>query len=356
MTKDKLIIIASSGTGGHIYPGISLAEEFKNKGYRSIFFISNNAISKEILKRSGFEYVTFDVFGMPRGITIAFIIFLIKIKLAFLKALKKIIKLKPFAVIGMGGYIAIPVIFAAKILHKKNFIHEQNIIPGKANLLLSKITNKTFISFQSSKVYLKNTFFSGCPIRNEILLASKEKSLQIFKFSNRIPTVLIFGGSLGAANLNKTACETLLKLSIKNEFQVLHVTGCKNYAEIEKKVTGISNYRVFRYMHDIGIAYAASDIVVCRSGACTVFELEALNKHAVLVPYPYAADNHQYLNAKEIEKKDKVVILEEKNLTRKKLSMILYILKKNIKNSRVKNIVRSPQELIFEEIMKCLKF
>jgi UDP-N-acetylglucosamine--N-acetylmuramyl-(pentapeptide) pyrophosphoryl-undecaprenol N-acetylglucosamine transferase len=356
MTKDKLIIIASSGTGGHIYPGISLAEEFKNKGYKPIFFISDNAISREILKRSGFEYVTFDVFGMPRGITIAFVMFLIKLKLAFLKALKQIIKLKPLAVIGMGGYISIPVIFAAKILHKKNFIHEQNIVPGKANLLLSRVTNKTFISFQSSKVYLNNTFFSGCPIRNDILLASKEKSLLTFKFLNKIPTVLVFGGSLGAVNLNKTVCETLFDLSIRDEFQVLHVTGCENYAEIEKKVKGISNYRVFRYMHDIGIAYAASDIVICRSGACTIFELEALNKHAVLVPYPYATGNHQYLNAKEIEKKDAVIILEEKNLTKKNLSEVLYVLKRNIKNRGVKNITKSSQKLIFEEIMKCLKF
>jgi UDP-N-acetylglucosamine--N-acetylmuramyl-(pentapeptide) pyrophosphoryl-undecaprenol N-acetylglucosamine transferase len=356
MTKDKLIIIASSGTGGHIYPGISLAEEFKNRGYRVIFFISDNVISREILKLSGFEYVTFDVFGMPRGITIAFVMFLIKLKFAFLKALKQIIKLKPLAVIGMGGYIAIPVIFAAKILHKKNFIHEQNIVPGKANLLLSRVTNKTFISFQSSKVHLKNTFFSGCPIRNDILLASKKKSLQTFKFLNRIPTVLVFGGSLGAVNLNKVVCDTLFDLSIKDEFQVLHVTGHKNYAEIEGKVSGISNYRVFRYMHDIGIAYAASDIVICRSGACTIFELEALNKHAVLVPYPYATGNHQYLNAKKIEKKDTVIILEEKNLTKKRLSEVLYVLKSNIKNCSVKNIAKSSQELIFEEIMKCLKF
>ncbi|MDR3281425.1 MAG: UDP-N-acetylglucosamine--N-acetylmuramyl-(pentapeptide) pyrophosphoryl-undecaprenol N-acetylglucosamine transferase [Endomicrobium sp.] len=356
MMKNKLIIIASSGSGGHIYPGISLAEEFKNKGYRIIFFISDNTTSIEILKRSGFEYVTFNVLGMPRKITITFIFFLIRIKLAFLKALKQITKLKPLAVIGMGGYLAVPVIFAAKILHKKVFIHEQNTIPGKANLLLNKVTDKTFVSFQSSKIYLKNSFFSGYPIRNDILLPSKKKSLQDFKLLKKTPTVLIFGGSLGATNLNKIVFKTLFELSIKNEFQVLHITGYKNYIEIEKKAKDNSSYRVFKYMHNIGTAYAASDIVICRSGAGTIFELEVLNKHAILVPYPYATDNHQYLNAKEIEKKDVIILLEEKNLTKEKLNKALYILKKNIKNYIVKNVVKSPQELIFEEIMKCLKF
>ncbi|GHT05431.1 hypothetical protein AGMMS5026_03580 [Endomicrobiia bacterium] len=152
---NRNIIIASSGTGGHIYPGIALAEEFKNKGYNPIFFISNNTASIKILKNSGFEYIEFNVSGMPGEISFLFITFLVKMKFSFFKALIKIVKLNPLAVIGTGGYIAVPVLFAAKILHKKTFIHEQNAIPGKANILLNKITDKTFISFQSSEKYFK---------------------------------------------------------------------------------------------------------------------------------------------------------------------------------------------------------
>lgn len=149
------IIIASSGTGGHIYPGIALAEEFKSKGYNPVFFISNNATSIKILKNSGFEYIEFNVSGMPGKISFLFITFLVKMKFSFFRALRKIVKLNPLAVVGTGGYMAVPVLFAAKILHKKTFIHEQNAVPGKANILLNKIANKTFINFQSSEKYFK---------------------------------------------------------------------------------------------------------------------------------------------------------------------------------------------------------
>ncbi|MDR3275268.1 MAG: undecaprenyldiphospho-muramoylpentapeptide beta-N-acetylglucosaminyltransferase [Endomicrobium sp.] len=353
--KNKSIVIAASGTGGHIYPGIALAEEFKNRGYNPIFFISNNSASVEILKNSGFEYITFNIFGMPRKISFSFIIFLIRMKFAFLKALKQIVRLKSLAVVGTGGYVTVPVIFAATILHKKTFIHEQNSIPGKANILLDKIVDKTFVSFLSSKKYFKNAGISGYPIRKDILSTSKEKSLQKFKLKNELSTVLIFGGSLGAVKLNEITCETLLELSIKNKLQVLHITGFKNYVEIQEKVKDSSNYRIFKYMHNICDAYAASDIVICRSGAGSIFELKVLDKPVVLVPYPYATDNHQYWNAKEIEKNGRVIIIEEKDLTKENLRNAVYTLKKNIKSDMVKNIIKLPQELIFEEIVKCLK-
>ena len=132
--KYKNIIIASSGTGGHIYPGIALAKEFKKNDYNPIFFVTNNEISIEILKNNGFKYIFFNLSGMPRKISFSFVIFLAKLFLSFLKALKYIVILKPLFVIGTGGYISVPVVFAATILKKKTFIHEQNSLPGKANI------------------------------------------------------------------------------------------------------------------------------------------------------------------------------------------------------------------------------
>jgi UDP-N-acetylglucosamine--N-acetylmuramyl-(pentapeptide) pyrophosphoryl-undecaprenol N-acetylglucosamine transferase len=353
----KYIIIASSGTGGHIYPGIVLAKEFKNKGYSLIFFISNNETSIEILKASGFEYIVFNMSGMPRKTSFLFILFLIKMKFAFLKVLKQIIIYQPSAVIGTGGYISVPVLFAAKILRKKTFIHEQNTVPGRANIFLSKIADKTFISFKYSKKYFKNknVSVSGYPIREDILSASKERAIIALNFKKNIFTVLVFGGSLGAVKLNEIACEVFLDLSIKNKLQVLHITGSKSYTEMQEKTKRNSNYKIFKYMHNIADAYAASDVVICRSGAGTVFELKALSKPAILVPYPYATDNHQYWNAKEIEEQEKVVIIEEKNLTRENLNKAIYILKDNMKPNTVKNILKSTQKLIFEEITKCIK-
>jgi UDP-N-acetylglucosamine--N-acetylmuramyl-(pentapeptide) pyrophosphoryl-undecaprenol N-acetylglucosamine transferase len=355
--RPKNIIIASGGTGGHIYPGIALAKEFQNKGYNPVFFISDNAVAKEILKTSGFEYITFNVIGMPRKISFLFISFTTKIILAFLKALKQILTINPMVAIGMGGYIAVPVIFAAKILRKKTFIHEQNTIPGKANVLLNKITDKTFVSFKYTEKYFKNKniFVFGYPIREDILSASKENALKTLNLKNNVFTILVFGGSLGAAKLNEITCKTLLGLTRQDKFQVLHITGSTSYEHIRDQAKGFANYRVFEYMHNIAASYAASDIVICRSGAGTIFELKALNKPAILTPYPYATDNHQYWNAKEIEKSGKVIVIEEKYLTTERLSKEIYTLKDNMEASAVINIADVAQKLMFEEIIKCIK-
>ncbi len=173
--ENRNIIIASSGTGGHIYPGIVLAEEFKNKGYNPIFFISNNAVSLKILKNSGFEYIKFNVSGIPKKNSFLFIMFLIKMKFSFFKALAKIVKLNPLVVVGTGGYVAVPVIFAAKILHKKIFIHEQNAVPGKANILLNKIADKTSINFKSSEKYFKKKLFFQTILSGKIFCQCQKK-------------------------------------------------------------------------------------------------------------------------------------------------------------------------------------
>jgi len=355
--KKKNIIIAVSGTGGHIYPGIALAREFQSKGCNPIFFINNNSASLEILNNSGFQYVAFNMVGMPRKFSFSFIVFLAKLKNSFFKALKQILYINPAAVIGTGGYLAVPVLFAAKTLGKKIFIHEQNTIPGKANILLNKIADETFVSFSFSTKYFKNKnlVVSGYPVRKDILSVSKNDALKMLSLNDNIFTVLIFGGSLGAVKLNELTCKALLRFVSSNEMQVIHITGAKGFARIQDIVGVRANYRIFNYMHNIAYAYAACDMVISRSGAGTVFELKALGKPAILIPYPYATDNHQYWNAKEIEEKGKVKVIEEKDFTEKNLLEAVEILKINAKKAVVKNIVKQPQEIIYEEITKCIK-
>jgi UDP-N-acetylglucosamine--N-acetylmuramyl-(pentapeptide) pyrophosphoryl-undecaprenol N-acetylglucosamine transferase len=295
---------------------------------------------------------------MPGTISFSFVIFLIKLKWALLKALKYILILQPVAVIGTGGCVSVPVIFASKILKKKTFIHEQNAVPGKANIFLNKLVDKTFISFDYSKKYFNNTnlVFSGCPIREEILHTSKTEALKKLRVLDNIFTVLVFGGSLGAVKLNDIACKTLLSLSKNKQMQVIHVTGDKNYLQISKLVKLNKNYKVFKYMHNIYDAYAVSDIAICRCGAGTIFELKALNKPAIFIPYPYATDNHQFWNAKEVEEDKKFIIIEEKNLTERKLSKTVEILYSNLNIAKKsKSSYELPQEFIFKEIMQCIK-
>jgi UDP-N-acetylglucosamine--N-acetylmuramyl-(pentapeptide) pyrophosphoryl-undecaprenol N-acetylglucosamine transferase len=258
----------------------------------------------------------------------------------------------------MGGYIAVPVLFAAKTLRKKFFIHEQNTIPGKANILLNKIANKTFVSFSFSIKYFKNRnlIVSGYPVRKDIFSVQKDYALKLFSLNNNIFTILVFGGSLGAVKLNEIVCKAFSFFVSNNKMQVIHITGTKDFERIQEMVSGITNYKAFAYMHNIKYAYVVSDIVISRSGAGTVFEIKTLEKSAVLIPYPYATDNHQYWNAKEIEKNGKVVIIEEKNLTEKNLLAAIEALKIKAKEVSIKKAAKLPQEIIYEEIIKCIKF
>jgi UDP-N-acetylglucosamine--N-acetylmuramyl-(pentapeptide) pyrophosphoryl-undecaprenol N-acetylglucosamine transferase len=356
--KKENIIIAASGTGGHIYPGISLAEEFKNKGFNPIFFISNNSVSLDILNNSGFQYVTFNMSGMPRKFSfLLFVVFLVRLGNSFFKALKQMLYINPAAVIGMGGYIAVPVLFAAKTLRKKIFIHEQNTIPGKANIVLNKIANKTFVSFSFSTKYFKNgnLIVSGYPVRKDIFSVQKNYALKSLSLSDNIFTILVFGGSLGAVKLNEIVCKAFSCYVLNNKIQVIHITGTKDYERIQEIVSDITNYKVFAYMHNVKYAYVISDIVISRSGAGTIFEIKALEKLAVLIPYPYATDNHQYWNAKEIEENGEVIIIEEKDLTEKNLLEAVEVLKINAKKSSIKKVAKLPQEIICEEIIKCIR-
>ncbi|MCL1972599.1 MAG: undecaprenyldiphospho-muramoylpentapeptide beta-N-acetylglucosaminyltransferase [Endomicrobia bacterium] len=355
--KNTNIIIASSGTGGHIYPGIALAHEMKERGFNPVFFVSNNEASGEIIKNSGFEYIPFNLSGMPRKFSFSFLVFLIKLDFAFLKALKNIMKYKPAAVIGVGGYISVPAVIAAKVLGKKTFIHEQNTIPGIANKLLNRFADKTLVSFKGSEKYFKNKkdiVFTGYPVRKEILAVCKEEGCDALKLDKNTFTIMIFGGSLGAVKLNATAFEATVRLSEKMKLQVIHITGKKGFDEINQKPKNESSYKVFDYMHNISSAYAASDVVICRAGAGAVSELLLLGKSAVLVPYPHATDNHQYHNAKEVFQDAKRIIIEEEHMTPENLADAVENIKKNIKINENNAVLTFPQEKMAEEIIRSI--
>jgi UDP-N-acetylglucosamine--N-acetylmuramyl-(pentapeptide) pyrophosphoryl-undecaprenol N-acetylglucosamine transferase len=346
----KNIIVAASGTGGHIYPGIAVARELEIKGFKPVFFISRNFASLEIMKNEGFEYVAFNLSGMPRKFSLSFAVFCFKLFFASVKSFKYILKLKPRAVFGTGGYISFPAVLAAWVLRKKTYIHEQNSVAGAANRFLNLIASKTFISFAGSEKYFKkkNLVLSGYPVRKDILEVSKAEALEKLGLSQNVFTVLIFGGSLGAAKLNETGVKAAALLSLKENIRVLHIAGQKNYDEISALTKGVKDYKVFSYMHDIKYAYAASDAVICRAGAGTVFELKALNKPAVLVPYPYATGNHQFYNAKELEN---AFVIEEKNLTPENLCEALTKLKNAPEKAVMAKTVLPPREIIADWII-----
>ncbi|MDR3111668.1 MAG: undecaprenyldiphospho-muramoylpentapeptide beta-N-acetylglucosaminyltransferase [Elusimicrobiota bacterium] len=352
----KTVIIAASGTGGHIYPAISIGEEFRENNFNVVLFISKNPISLEIVKNTTFDYYAFKMSGFPKIMSFNLVKFFFQTSISFFKALRKIADLTPSAVIGTGGYIELPVFFAAKILRKKVFIHEQNSIPGKANKFLSRLADKIFLSFSfSSKFFdVKKANVCGYPIRKSIFSVGKPEALKYLNLDDKF-TILVFGGSLGSTKLNEIALQAFSKISKDNDLQILHVTGQKDFDSISMKVGLNRRYKVFKYMHNMGAAYAISSVVICRSGAGAVFEIKALKKNAVLIPYPYACDNHQFYNAKEIEKPGEVVVIEEKYLSEQLLTETVFNLKK-AESSKLSQRQDLSQKTIVEEIIKCLKY
>lgn len=356
--KNKNIIIAASGTGGHIYPGIALARELEKEGFTPVFFVSGNEASVKIIGNSGFKHITFNLSGMPGKLSFSFLIFFVKLAFSFFKALKNILSLKPRAVVGVGGYISVPAVSAAATCAKKTFIHEQNYIPGKANKLLNVFAHKTFISFNGSEMFFKNKkniVYTGCPVRKEIPGVTKQDACGKLGLERDVFTLMIFGGSLGAVKLNENSFEAVKMLSGEINMQVIHITGKKSFDGIKLKAGSVKNYLVFDYMHNIADAYAAADMVICRAGAGAVFELMLLEKPALLIPYPYAADNHQYYNAEEASRCGRISFIEEKEASAQAIAGFIRRIKDGLKYKKEKRPAVFPQEIMAAEIIKSIK-
>lgn len=356
----KNIVIAVSGTGGHVYPGIALAYELKQAGYNPVFIVNNNknGVSLKIVKNSGYKYKILDFKAPPRKISLDLLLFPFR----FIKALfavKKILdKVSPKVVIGMGAYLSFPVLLVARIKRIPTLIHEQNSIPGLANRLLSKIVKKVAISFINSEIFFnrKKVVFTSNPIRKDIFNIARKDAAEKLNISADTFTIFIFGGSLGATKLNNIMFDVAEALfeKHKNKIQFIHITGNTDFKKLNKKYAKLNTKKfITEYMNDIGNAYACSDLVVCRAGAGTVKEVENYNLPALFIPFPYATDNHQYFNAKFVEEKNFRLVIEEKDITKEE---IIKFIERHISNkidiNRIVIPKSFPQETLAKEVLK----
>jgi UDP-N-acetylglucosamine--N-acetylmuramyl-(pentapeptide) pyrophosphoryl-undecaprenol N-acetylglucosamine transferase len=318
MPDSKTIIIAAGGTGGHLYPGIALARELKGRGYTPHFILRTDDSGIEIIKREGFAFHEIPAMGMPRAISLQLMqFFSLQIKAMFRTALI-FSQLHPDAVVGMGGYISFSSIVAARLMGIFTVVHEQNSIPGLANQVLSRLANRVAVSFEHSVVHFpeSKTVVAGNPVRPELFNIDNEEALKRLNLKAGKFTVLIFGGSQGAAKINHVALEAYELLGDKkNVVQYLHITGQKDYERIsgefkKRNIAGVA----LPYLHSMGDAYAACDLVICRAGATTLAELKILNKPAILIPFPFATANHQEYNARTMAEGGKCGMIIEKNL------------------------------------------
>lgn len=357
------IMIAVSGTGGHVYPGIALACELKQAGFEPIFIVNNNvnAVSVKIVKNSGFQYELLNFSAPSRKISLKLFLFPLTLIKSLFSVNTLMKKISPEVVIGMGAYLSFPVLLIAKLKGIPTLIHEQNSFPGLANRILSKFVDKVAISFIESLKYFNKskTIVTSNPIRKDIFNISRLDASKKLNLNSDTFTVFVFGGSLGATKLNNIMFNVADKLYLKyqNKIQFIHIVGNKDFNNINEKYKNIQYKKyVVEYMNDIGNAYACSDMLVCRAGAGTVKEVEMYGLSAVFIPYPYATDNHQYFNAKSIEEKGFREIIEEKDLTEK---IIIDFVEKNINNTIDKNRIISPQvypqDKLAQEVIKLIK-
>ena len=314
----KNIAIAAAGTGGHIFPGIAVANEFikQNANHKIIFIGAKNGLEKEIVKKYNFHFAEIDVRKFHRRLTfqnISFPYFLAKRYFQSKKILKAF-KIDIF--LGFGGFVSGSVGLAAKSLHIPIFLQEQNSFPGISTRFLSKSSKKIFLGNNDAKKYLKipdeKLNFSGNPIR-KFKNIDKKTALNFLKLENR-KTIFVYGGSQGSHFINQTFSKIADRILEKN-IQTIFQTGTADFDSINQKFGNRKGIVIKDFFENIEYAYQTSDLVICRSGAISLAEISFFGLPSILIPFPYSAGKHQLLNAKSYSKNNAAEIMIEKNLT-----------------------------------------
>ena len=312
-------IIACGGTGGHLSPGIALAEKLRSKGHKCILITSQKRVDQELCQAyPELPFIQFPGIGFSKNIFKWPRFFFLQIK-NFLHSVHLIKTTQTDAVIGFGGFLNTGVVIAAFLLRKICFLHEANYIPGKAIRFLSIFAKRIYLpeGVQLQSIFTKTVLNCGMPIRKEIQKISQEKAKTQLNFSPNQKLVVVVGGSQGASSLNKWVIDHFETLNNKN-INILCVTGLnKGKAHsIEKMNAGGIHAQVtfVPFYNQMHLLYSAADLVISRAGAGTLAELAKCETPSIVIPYPYASDNHQLANAIHFEQRGCCLILEQNNI------------------------------------------
>jgi UDP-N-acetylglucosamine--N-acetylmuramyl-(pentapeptide) pyrophosphoryl-undecaprenol N-acetylglucosamine transferase len=298
--KDTLtFVVSGGGTGGHLFPGIAICRELEARfaGCRILFAVGRRRMESDILHRHGFEVRHISVEGIKGKGWVKKLSAISGLPSSLLQACRLIADAAPACVIGMGGYSSGPVCVAARLSGVPSVIHEQNSFPGLTNRLLCRVVDRVCVSFEESagRFSAGNIVVTGNPVR-EVFFTIEEKTPREGESFN----VLVVGGSLGARPVNDAFVDALALLSAKGDAPaVIHQTGAGDYDRVRERyqAEGLVG-ELYPFIDDMPEAYRRADLVVGRAGATTIFELAAAGRPAILIPYPFAADQHQTANAK----------------------------------------------------------
>jgi len=308
-------VVAGGGTGGHLFPGIAIAEAFEERepGNEVLFIGTEKGIEMRVLAGGRFPLRTIRVLPFKGRSFWGKMKALGAIPLAISEALSVLRGFQPQMVLGVGGYASGPALLAAYLLGIHRAIHEQNMVPGMTNRILKWFSQRIFVSFEETRRYFpeKKTRVTGNPIRKEFLSCSSKPPR-----GDRF-TVLIFGGSAGAHRINEAVIASLSSLQeINRSLRFIHQTGREDLKFVSKGY-GEKGFdaRVQAFFEDMVAQYQASDLVICRAGASTIAEIAVCGKAALLIPYPFAAHQHQLINARRLAELGAARMIEDKDLT-----------------------------------------
>ncbi len=371
------VIIAGGGTGGHLFPAVAIAQEFKMKDNsgRILFVGTEKGIESRVVPREGFEIRFISAEGLKgRGI-LKKVKSVCKLPIGIMQSIKILKDYKPDIVIGVGGYASGPIGIASVLLGYPLVIQEQNLFPGVTNKILGRFAGLIFTSFEETEKFFNKgkVHLTGNPIRKGIAESeSEDKEFELkfhAKVSNLKPlkfTLLIFGGSQGAHSINKAMVDGLEYLAkFKDSIFVIHQTGVTDLEFVKKSYEKIGfESEVVPFIHNMADSYKKADLIICRAGATTISEITACGKAAVLIPFPFAANNHQEMNARVLKENGAAEMIIEKDLNGEMLAnKILFLMqsrtrllemeresKKMGKPDAAKEIVEQCYKLIKEGI------
>ena len=340
------VVFAGGGTGGHLMAGLSIAQEISSRlpDTRIIFFGTNKKSESGYIGKSGYEFKQIMACKLTSFIRLP--LFLFASLIGIIHSLINLVRIKPDIIIGLGGYGSVLPVVAAYITGIPIVLIEQNVIPGRANLIMARGADAVLCHWESSKKRFKkgNASVTGVPIRNGIIENETEADENPFGLDFQKKTLLIMGGSQGAQTINKIMLQSIPGLqALVPDLQIIHLTGKHGYQEARETYNGmgISSF-VSEFYNDIGAAYRLSDLVISRSGANTIAEITAVGIPAILIPYPHATDNHQYWNAYELSSAGGALIIKQEELKPERvIKLVSDLLMNNEKLDNMKKINKS---------------
>ncbi|MGI6453991.1 MAG: undecaprenyldiphospho-muramoylpentapeptide beta-N-acetylglucosaminyltransferase [Syntrophomonadaceae bacterium] len=317
------IIITGGGTGGHIYPALAIARGIQERvpNAEILYVGTQKGMESQIVPKAGFRFTFIDISGIDRSSLIKASQSLARLPLSLWQSFQIIKSFKPDVVVGTGGYVSFPVVLAASYYPCKTFIHEQNALPGLANRCLAKRVDCTLLTFAEAQKFLRTPkiCITGLPVRKEFTQVSPTEAKKRLNLCLEAFTVLVFGGSRGANKINQAMLELVEKYH-GVPWQVIWITGETGYEEVKQQLEANKldyedgRIHLYPYMYNMEDALASSDLAICRAGASTLSELAILGVPAILVPYPYASENHQEKNAQALANKGAAEMIRDDSL------------------------------------------